>query len=271
MIEITLISRSTYYFYINKKDIDTKNQDIIDKIKAIFYEHKKKYGYRRITLELKNQGLVVNHKKILRLMNKLNLHNIRCKKMKYSSYKGTVGKIANNHIKRNFESNKPNEKWFTDITEFNLRGSKLYLSPILDAYGRYIISYDVSLTPNLSQIFNMLNKAFKDNCDVQTLIFHSDQGWQYQHKSYTNMLEERCIIQSMSRKGNSLDNGLMENFFGIMKTEMFYGQEKNYETIESLKIAIDEYINYYNTKRIKVKLKGLTPAQYRNQSLLINV
>ena len=270
MLEISGIARATYYFYINKKDIDIKNQDIIDKIKDIFYVHKRRYGYRRITLELKNQGLQVNHKNIFRLMNKLNLHSIMRKKRKYSSYKGEIGKVADNHIKRNFEANKPNEKWFTDVTKFNLRRNKLYLSPILDAYGRYIISYNVSSSPNSYQIIDMLTQAFKTNSNIKSLILHSDQGWQYQHNFYTKSLEKRKVIQSMSRKGNSLDNGLMESFFGIMKSEMFYGQENNYRTIEELKSAIDEYIDYYNTKRIKAKLKGLTPMQYRNQSLLIN-
>ena len=204
-------------------------------------------------------------------MNKLNLQSItRKRKRKYSSYQGTIGKIADNHIKRNFEANRPNEKWFTDVTEFNLRGTKLYLSPILDAYGRHIVSYNVSLSPNSNQIIDMLDKAFKTNSNINNLIIHSDQGWQYQHNFYTKRLEEKNIIQSMSRKGNSLDNGLMESFFGIMKSEMFYGQEKNYRDIEELKLAIEEYIDYYNNKRIKVKLKGLTPASYRNQSLLIN-
>ncbi|MDY2980007.1 MAG: IS3 family transposase [Fusobacterium sp.] len=271
LLKISGIARATYYFYINKKDKDLKNQDIIDKIKEIFYANKKRYGYRRITLELKNQGININHKKVSRLMKKLNLQSItRKRKRKYSSYQGTVGKIADNHIERNFEANRPNEKWFTDVTEFNLRGTKLYLSPILDAYGRYIISYNLSLSPNFNQIIDMLEKAFKDNFNINNLIFHSDQGWQYQHNFYTKRLEEKNIIQSMSRKGNSLDNGLMESFFGIMKSEMFYGQEKNYKNIEELKLAIEEYIDYYNNKRIKVKLKGLTPASYRNQSLLIN-
>ena len=146
----------------------------------------------------------------------------------------------------------------------------MYLSPILDAYGRYIVSYNISLSPNSNQIIDMLNKAFKDNSNIEDLILHSDQGWQYQHGFYTKRLEEKNIIQSMSRKGNSLDNGLIESFFGIMKSEMFYGQENNYKDIKELKEAIEEYIDYYNNKRIKVKLKGLTPALYRNQSLLIN-
>ena len=203
-------------------------------------------------------------------MKKLNLQSITHKKRKYSSYQGTIGKIATNHIKRNFEANKPNEKWFTDVTEFNLRGKKLYLSPILDAYGRYIVSYSISSSPNSDQILEMLDRAFIQKIQTSKLILHSDQGWQYQHNFYTKRLEEKKITHSMSRKGNSLDNGLMESFFGIMKSEMFYGQENNYRDIIELKSAIEEYIDYYNNKRIKVKLKGLTPAEYRNQSLLVN-
>ena len=180
-------------------------------------------------------------------MNKLNLQSITHKrKRKYSSYQGTIGKIADNHIKRNFEANRPNEKWFTDVTEFNLRGTKLYLSSILDAYGRYIVSYNLSLSPNSNQIIDMLDKAFKDNSNINNLIFHSDQGWQYQHSFYTKRLEEKNIIQSMSRKGNSLDNGLMESFFGILKTEMFYGQEKNYRDIEELKWVYNFWCWYLN-------------------------
>ncbi len=222
---ISGIKRSTYYFYLNKKDIDIKNKNIIDKIKEIYQNNNGRYGYRRITLELKNQGFTVNHKKVLRLMNKLGIHSIIRKKRKYSSYRGTIGKIADNKIERNFEAEKSNEKWFTDVTEFNLRGQKLYLSPILDAYGRYIVSYNISTSPNSYQIIDMLDKAFQKNKELDNLIIHSDQGWQYQHKFYTNKLKERNITQSMSRKGNSLDNGLMESFFGILKSEMFYGKE----------------------------------------------
>ena len=154
------------------------------------------------------------------------------------------------------------------MTEFNLRGEKLYLSPILDAYGRYIVSYDISKSANLDQINHMLNLAFKENENYEDLIFHSDQGWQYQNNLYQERLKEKKIMQSMSRKGNSLDNGLMECFFGLLKSEMFYGQEAAYRTLDELKEAIEDYIYYYNNKRIKEKLKGLTPASYRSQSLL---
>lgn len=247
-------------------DKDDKNKDIIDKIKEIFINNKERYGYRRITLELKNQGYIVNHKKVQRLMSKLNLVPIVRKKRKYSSYKGTVGKIADNLIERNFDAEAPQEKWYTDVTEFNLRGNKLYLSPILDGFNQEIISYNISTSPNLDQINDMLNKAF-DNRNLEGLIFHSDQGWQYQHQSYQQRLKNKGIRQSMSRKGNSMDNGLMENFFGILKSEMFYEQEDKYSTINELKKAIDDYIYYYNYDRIKEKLKGLSPVNYRLQSL----
>ena len=164
LLKIAGISRSVYYYYIGKKDIDEKNKDIIEKIKEIYYVNKGRYGYRRVTLELKNQGLNINHKKVQRLMKKLNLQSIIRKKRKYYSYKGQIRKIADNHIKRNFEATAPNQKWFTDVTEFNLRGEKLYLSPILDAYGRYIVSYDVSRSPNLEKCwkvhYQVINKRF---------------------------------------------------------------------------------------------------------------
>ena len=269
LLKIAGISRSVYYYYISKKDIDEKNKDVIEKIKEIYYANKGRYGYRRVTLELKNQGLNINHKKVQRLMKKFNLQSIIPKKRKYSSYRGQTGRIADNHIRRDFEAAAPNQKWFTDVTEFNLRGEKLYLSPILVAYGRYIVSYDISRSPNLGQINHMLNLAFKENGNYENLIFHSDQGWQYQHYLYQKRLKEKNITQSMSRKGNSLDNGLMECFFGLLKSEMFYEQEEKYRTLEELKEAIEEYIYYYNNKRIKEKLKGLTPASYRSQSLLV--
>ena len=265
LLKVSEVKKSTFYYTLSKVDKDDKNKSIIDKIKEIFFYHKERYGYRRITLELRNQGYLVNHKKVYRLMIKLGLKPLKRNKRKYSSYKGTVGKIANNLINREFEADRPNKKWYTDVTEFNLRGEKVYLSPILDGFNQEVISYNVSKSPNLEQINDMLNKAF-DNKELVGLIFHSDQGWQYQHQSYQQRLKNKGIKQSMSRKGNSMDNGLMENFFGILKTEMFYDQEDKYETLDDLIKAIDEYIYYYNYDRIKVKLKGLSPVDYRLQS-----
>ena len=266
LLQISGLAKAVYYYTLSKKDKDDKNKEIIDKIKEIFINNKERYGYRRITLELRNQGYNVNHKKVYRIMIKLGLKPLKRNKRKYSSYKGTVGKIADNLIERDFNAEKPNQKWYTDVTEFNLRGEKCYLSPILDGFNGEVISYNTSKSPNLEQINDMLNKAFDKNNNLEGLIFHSDQGWQYQHKSYQQRLKNNGIKQSMSRKGNSMDNGMMENFFGILKTEMFYDQEDNYETLDDLIKAIDDYIYYYNYDRIKVKLKGLSPVNYRLQS-----
>ena len=269
LLKISKLAKSVYYYTLAKENKDDKNKEIIEKIREIFINNKERYGYRRITLELKNQNYNVNHKKVYRIMVKLGLKPLKRNKRKYSSYKGTVGKIADNIIKINFTANKPNEKWYTDVTEFNLRGEKCYLSPILDGFNGEIISYNTSKSPNLAQIDDMLNKAFKKVGNLEGLIFHSDQGWQYQHQSYQQRLKNNGIKQSMSRKGNSMDNGMMENFFGLLKTEMFYDQENCYETLDDLIKAIDDYIYYYNYDRIKEKLKGLSPVNYRLQSISI--
>lgn len=187
---------------------------------------------------------------------------------RYRSYKGNYGKVAPNILKRDFKADKPNSKWVTDVTQFNVLDTKIYLSPIVDLFNGEVISYNISESPNFHQIEDMLDKAFIRISDNTNLILHSDQGWQYQMQGYHKMLEEKGIQQSMSRKGNCLDNSPMENFFGKMKNEMFYGYEYTFETLDDLKIAMEEYIEYYNTQRITVKLKGLTPVQYREQSLL---
>ncbi len=262
------ISKSDYYYIMSKKDKDLKNDEVMNHIIDIYYRHKGRYGYRRIHLQLLKEGIIINRKKVARLMRKMGLLGIRRNKRKYSSYQGTIGKVADNLIERDFFADKPNKKWYTDITEFNLRGDKVYLSPILDGYAGDIVSYNVSRRPDFYQINDMLNKAFKNNPDIQDLVFHSDQGWQYQHYGYQKILSEHGITQSMSRKGNSLDNGLMENFFGLLKTEMFYDHEQSYKDTDELIKAIDDYINYYNNERIKTRLKGLTPIEYRNQALM---
>ena len=186
---------------------------------------------------------------------------------KYRSYKGEVGKIAPNILKRDFNTTAPNQKWTTDITEFALFGTKLYLSPILDMYNGEIISYEISDRPVLGQVLRMLDNAFAKIPDNTNLIFHSDQGWQYQHKTYQKRLKDKGIRQSMSRKGNCLDNAIMENFFGLLKSELLYLQK--FDSMEEFMVELEKYIDYYNNKRIKAKLKGLSPVQYRLQSLSV--
>ena len=193
--------------------------------------------------------------------------NLKCviRAKKYKSYKGKTGHILSNELKRDFKAIRPNEKWVTDVTQFNLCGEKVYLSPILDLFNNEIVSYNISKRPNFIQITDMLSKAFKKLPDNSKLILHSDQGWQYQMKRYQIMLKEKGIKQSMSGKGNCYDNAVIENFFGILKSEMFYCNK--FETIEDFMNEVDKYIDYYNNKRIKGKLKGLSPVQYRIQSL----
>ena len=189
------------------------------------------------------------------------------RKRKYSSYQGEIGKKAENLIQRQFEASRPMEKCYTDVTEFAIPASsqKLYLSPVLDGFNSEIIAFNLSCSPSLEQVKTMLEQAFTEK-HYENTILHSDQGWQYQHDSYHRFLENKGIQASMSRKGNSPDNGMMESFFGILKSEMFYGYEKNFRSLEDLEQAIVDYIDYYNNKRIKVKLKGLSPVQYRTKS-----
>ena len=255
--------RSTYYYYLRKSKERDKYASIKDEINSIYHENQGRYGYRRITIELHNRGYRINHKTVQRLMKVLKLKcMVRIKK--YRSYKGEIGKVAPNLIQRNFTATAPNQKWTTDITEFSLLGTKIYLSPILDMYNSEIISYNISERPVLGQVMDMLDKAFDRLPENTNLIFHSDQGWQYQHKSYQRRLKEKGIRQSMSRKGNCLDNSIMENFFGLLKSELLYLRE--FDSIEEFKKELENYIDYYNNKRIKGKLKGMSPVQYRTHS-----
>lgn len=233
-------------------------------IETIFHENRGRYGYRRITIALRSKGIFLNHKTVQRLIKQMGLV-CRVRAKKYRSYKGEVGKIAPNLLNRDFPAEKPNQKWVTDVTEFSLFGEKIYLSPILDLHSGYLVSYAISDRPILSMVITMLDKAFETIPDGTGLILHSDQGWQYQHKQYQRMLCEKGVRQSMSRKGNCLDNAVMENFFGLLKSELLYLQE--FKSMEHFKLELTAYLDYYNNHRIKEKLKGLPPAIHRQQAL----
>lgn len=188
----------------------------------------------------------------------------KIRRVRYRSYKGEIGRIAPNIINRNFAADAPNRKWATDVTQINIGSEKLYLSPMVDMFNGEIISYNVSRSPNLEQIYDMIDKAFGKFDSLEGLVIHSDQGWQYQHYGYRQILAEHKVIQSMSRKGNCLDNAMAENFFGIMKSELLYAEK--FKSSEDFIKALDEYIDYYNNKRIKSRLKGKSPVQYRTLS-----
>lgn len=257
------MSRSTYYFELDRPDVVAiRNTDLCAEIGQIYNENRELYGVRRVYAELRNRGFEVNHKRVQRLMHEMELFGKRPKE-KYHSYKGEVGRIVDNVLDRDFNADEPLQKWTTDVSQFNLPWGKCYLSPILDMCGNEIISHNLSLHPNLDQIRDMLDKAFEKFPSVEGLIMHSDQGWQYQHAYYRAELKKHGITQSMSRKGNCYDNCIMESFFGRMKNEMFYGHESEFKTFEEFATAVDEYIDYYNNKRIQKKTNWMPPVQYR--------
>ena len=258
------MARSVFYYHLKRLKTNDKYALENETIKSVFHEHKGGYGYRRVTAEMRNRGFRINHKTVQRLMINMCLKS-QIRKVRYRSYKGEVGRIAPNVINREFVAHAPNRKWATDVTQINIGSEKLYLSPILDMFNGEIISYNISKSPNLEQVYDMLDKAFARFDSLDGLILHSDQGWQYQHYGYRKRLEEHGIIQSMSRKGNCLDNAMAENFFGIMKSELLYAEK--FDSPEAFIKALDEYIDYYNNKRIKSRLKGKSPVQYRTLSI----
>lgn len=229
-------------------------------VKKIFDANKGRYGYRRITMELRNQGYVVNHKTVRKLMSEQGLVcKVRMKK--YHSYKGEVGKIAPDLLKRDFLSSTPSCKFVTDVTEFSLFGAKRYLSPVLDLFNGEIVCYTLYAHPVLDMVLSMGRELIRKVGDGRGAILHSDQGWQYQHARYQSLLKDNGFRQSMSRKGNCLDNAVMENFFGLLKSELLYLQE--FDDMAHFERELHRYIRYYNSRRIKSRLGGSSPAQYR--------
>ena len=230
-------------------------------------QNRGRYGYRRIMAQLRNEGFLINHKTVYRLMKEENLKNVR-RRNKYRSYKGEVGKTAPNILDRDFGTTAPNRKWTTDVTQINIGMDKCYLSPILDMYNGEIVSYTISDHPDLKMVMDMLEKAFVAREVGVGLMLHSDQGWHYQHRSYQKSLQDHKIVQSMSRKGNCLDNAMMENFFGIMKSELLY--PNTFRDMEHFKQELRKYISYYNNDRIKLRLKGMSPVQYRTHNSILS-
>jgi len=205
-------------------------------------------------------GFCLSNKTVIKLMHE---EGLRCKirAKRYNSYKGEIGKIAPNVLDRGFSADRPGQKWLTDVTEFKAGGQRVYLAPILDLYNGEIISYTVNTGQNLRPILDMFDKALSRRKHKGELLIHSDQGWQYQQKLFRKMLKKYGVKQSMSRKATCLDNAPMESFFGHLKCEMYRGE--SFKTVQELKEAIDEYIHYYNYDRIKLKLGGLSPVDYR--------
>ena len=278
ILAVAGVPKSTYMYW-QKKFAQPEVPDVREQlILAIRKEHKD-YGYRRLWAQLRNLGHKINRKAVQRIVQKLGLqvHSFTHRTRKYSSYRGSVGKVADNLLNRRFKTSIPHQKITTDTSEFKYwpQGDngksvahKLYLDPYMDLFNSEIVSFHIGQTPSAAGIQSALNEAIRVTSDCPyRRTFHSDQGWAYQMKSYTKRLKEERIFQSMSRKGNCLDNSVMENFFGLLKQEIYYG--RIYHSYEELKTAIEEYIVYYNECRIKESLGWLSPAQYRRKQQIV--
>jgi putative transposase len=264
LLKLSGLARSTFYYQQKAAQACDKHQTLKKQIGTIFARHKGRYGYRRVTAALRNLGMRVNHKTVQNLMVKLGLKSL-VRPKKYRSYKGQVGQAAANVLKRKFDATRINQKWVTDVTEFNVAGEKLYLSPVMDLYNGEIVAFEMAKRPAFELVGVMLKKALSKLKMGEKPILHSDQGWQYRMPVYQRALRDKRIVQSMSRRGNCLDNAAMESFFAVLKSEFFYLNK--FSSVEELQTGIKKYIHYYNHDRIKMKLKGLSPVQYRTQPL----
>ncbi|MCP4598556.1 IS3 family transposase [Neptuniibacter sp.] len=264
LLQALKLAKSVFYYQLDVSRRPDNYGCEKQLIVSIYHEHKGRYGYRRIHWELKRRGVMLNHKTVQKLMAQLDLKStVRPKK--YRSYRGEVGSITPNVLERDFSATKPDEKWVTDVTEFKVKEQKVYLSPVVDLFTREVVAYSIAKTARLSLVMDMLEQAISNLTPKSKPIIHNDQGWQYRHRAYQKQVTGHGLKQSMSRKGNCLDNAVAENFFALLKTEMYHN--KSFENADDLIAQIKAYIEYYNTKRIKVKLKGLTPIEYRNQAL----
>jgi transposase InsO family protein len=258
------LARSTFYYQLNVLDAGDRHTELKTRIRAVYERHKGRYGYRRITAAIRQAGQSVNHKTVQRLMGQLKLKSlVRAKK--YRAWRGEMGRIAPNLLNREFSAQQPNQKWVTDVTEFNVLGQKLYLSPVMDLYNGEIVAYQMSERPVFELVSGMLRKALAKLRAQERPMLHSDQGWQYQMAAYRRLLAQHGLKQSMSRRANCYDNAAMESFFGTLKSEFF--RLNRFESVNALKAGIKQYIYYYNHKRIKLKLNGLSPVMYRTQPL----
>lgn len=265
LLERINLSRSTYYHQMGLARAGDRYAELKARIQASFDMHLGRYGYRRVTADLCKNGAAADPKTVQRLMQEMALKStVRPKK--YQSYKGIEGETAKNTMERDFEAARPNEKWVTDVTEFKVAGGKLYLSPVLDLYNREIIAFTMDTRPSLNLVTSMLAEALEKLPGEDRPMMHSDQGWHYRMPAYQSALKNRGVVQSMSRKGNCYDNAVMENFFGLLKTEYFY--QTKVASVDQLREGITKYIDYYNNDRIKQKLGWLSPVEYRTQQTM---
>ena len=254
------VSRSGYYDYVKRMDIPAKDLPLANKIKECQDKCGKTYGYRRVHIWLQRQGIYHNPKTILRVMQKYNLLSV-VRRRKYHYYSQYTHRY-DNLLNRNFNADRPNQKWVTDISYIHTKQGVLYLSIIRDLYDNSIVAYKTSTTQNIALVLNTIKAAKKKEKVTDELQLHSDQGFQYTSSPYFKLTQSYGIIPSMSRRGNPYDNALAENFFSILKTECIY--RVKLKTYDEARLIISQYIDFYNNDRIQLKTK-LTPLEKRSQ------
>lgn len=263
LLQVAGLARSTFYYQTGVQQTADKYVTIKVQIRQIYASHHGLYGYRRVTLALRQAGTLINHKTVRRLMRALGLQSC-VRRARYHAYRGPGHPSTRNLLQRQFHAGQPHEKWVTDVTEFKVREDKLYLSPVLDLYNGEVIAYALADNPRFTLVDTMLRLALQRLGPQERPLLHSDQGWQYQMPAYRRRLAERGLTQSMSRRGNCLDNAAMESFFGTLKAECFH--LGHFDSIEQLRGSIHRYIHYYNHDRIKLKL-GMSPVQFRRLAM----
>ena len=265
LLDVAGLARSTFFYHQARLDRPNKHAALKAKIASVFSDSFNRYGHRRVHRTLKNEGWQVAKKTVLKLMRALELRCSVRRKRRYVSYQGQVGAVAKNLLDRDFSATQPNQKWVTDVTEFRVGDEKAYLSPVMDLFDRQIIAYSIGRSPSLQLTNTSLVDAIATLDDGEAPLVHSDQGFQYQHVTWRELIADCGAVQSMSRKGNCHDNAMIENFFGHLKEEAFH--HVRYLNIDALITAIHQYIRCYNNDRISLRLEGLSPVQYRAQIL----
>lgn len=265
LLQVAKLARSTFYYQLGQMQARDRHVKLKQAIRKIFDTSHQRYGYRRVRLQLLRDGWCVSRKLVAKLMRQLGLRSKTRKRRRYNSYRAESSRRADNHLDRRFATEKPNQQWVSDITQFQISGKRLYLSPVMDLCDHSILAHTLSVSPTTKVSALSLKKAFRVAGHPEGVLIHTDQGYHYHHQSWISQLVEHQCVQSMSRKGNCDDNSVMENFFSHLKEKMF--NNDSFTSINELRIAVNQYIHWYNTERMQQRLGGMTPNEYRQHAL----
>lgn len=257
------LSKSSYCYQAKAMRTPDRYADLRAQIKTIFEENYRAYGYCRIYAELRKEGTVVSEKVIRRIMAQENLSVYRSKTKKYNSYRGEITPAVDNLLKRDFYAATPNAKWLTDITEFGLPAGKVYLSPIIDCFDGLVVSWSIGTSPDAELVNSMLDDALSLLKETEQLVIHTDRGCHYRWPGWISRMKQAGLTRSISKKGCSPDNSAREGFFGRLKNELYYGRSWFGVTVDQFVGVLNTYIRWYNEKRIKTSLGGMSPVEYR--------